>query len=429
MANWLKDLETAGFVCCILQNTASEDTKAFLADTLALSRDAIFESKYVDLRFFSEVLKERTETAHETMAESSSDPFGAGTFNFLSKRDRLCCVPYDSFNEVLSFLGEAASDPDVISIRQTLYRTGRESAVTDLLCRAAQNGKEVIVLMELRARYDEERNLENTKKLMASGAKVIFGRAGLKTHCKLLLVERKEQGGIRRYAHISTGNYNEFTAKTYTDVGLFTASTGICDDVLSLFEYAAGYGNKPDLYSLTASPFGLKEEFLRLIERERFNAGNGKAAEITAKINSLCDRDIIDALLSAAASGVKVTLIVRGICCFRPSRPGLNDNLTVLSVVGKQLEHSRIFRFRNGGNTEYYCSSADWMPRNFEGRIEVLFPIWDKSAQRKLESVLNRLSEGSIDTGQLTPTGEYIPTSGKTGSAQEDLTGLIGGMD
>ncbi|MBP5151462.1 MAG: RNA degradosome polyphosphate kinase, partial [Lachnospiraceae bacterium] len=275
----------------------------------------------------------------------------------------------------------------------------------------------------------EERNLENTKKLTAAGAKVLFGRAGIKTHCKLLLIERKEAGGIRRYAHISTGNYNEFTAKSYTDVGLFTASPGICDDVFSLFEYASGKGGFPDLYSLSASSGGLKEEFLRLIDRERTFAEAGKSAKITAKVNSLCDRDIIEALYRAAASGVKVTLIVRGICCLKLDDPRLKDNLTVCSVVGKQLEHSRIFRFENGGNPQIYCSSADWMPRNFEGRIEVLFPIWDKQGQRKLETVLNKLSAPGGDTRMLTGTGEYIYTDKNGASVQEELTGLLGGTD
>ncbi|MBP5152956.1 MAG: hypothetical protein ILP13_08605, partial [Lachnospiraceae bacterium] len=345
MEMWLKDLKNAPFVCCILKDTASSDTVDYLAKKLKLTKDSIFKSSFVDLGFVSELFrKESPEDTEKTLAVKGSVFRKTGAFSYISERDHICLLPYESFDCVTDLLREAASDPDVISIRQTLYRTGKDSKVTDLLCKAAKNGKDVTVLMELRARYDEERNLENTKKLTAAGAKVLFGRAGIKTHCKLLLIERKEAGGIRRYAHISTGNYNEFTAKSYTDVGLFTASPGICDDVFSLFEYASGKDEFHDLYSLSASPRGLKEEFLRLIDRERTFAEAGKSAKISAKVNSLCDRDFIEALYRAAASGVKVTLIVRGICCLKLDDPRLKDNLTVYSVVGKQLEHSRIFR-------------------------------------------------------------------------------------
>src|SRR6186713_1247936 len=302
----------------------------------------------------------------------------AGSTDLLAvirQKDVLLHHPFHSFGPVLDFLRGAAADPRVLAIKQTLYRTGNESPIVDALVAAAQSGKDVTVIVELRARFDEEANIELSNRLQEAGAHVMYGVVGYKTHAKLLLVVRREPGGIRRYCHLGTGNYHPRTARGYTDYGLFTCADEIGQDVHELFLQLTSLTQTPKLCCLLQSPFGLHEAVLAKIEREAELARAGKPARIIAKMNALVDPQSIEALYRASCAGVRVDLIVRGVCALRPGIPGVSENIRVRSVVGRFLEHSRVFYFENGGESEMFCASADWMERNFFRRVEVAFPI------------------------------------------------------
>jgi len=313
--------------------------------------------------------------------------------------------PFESFGPVVRFLEEAAEDPDVLAIKQTLYRVSGDSPVVRALQRAAENGKQVTVIVELKARFDEERNIAWARRLEESGAHVVYGIVGLKIHCKALLVIRREDGGIQRYLHLATGNYNDTTARLYTDIGLFVTDPDLCSDVAALFNVMTGYAEPPRWRSLAVAPFNLRERFLALIDREARLTSPHRPGNITAKMNSLVDAEIIDHLFAAARKGVEISLIVRGVCCLRPA-PNMR-NLRIVSVVDRYLEHSRIYRFANGGRTEYYMSSADWMPRNLDRRIETLFPVSNADVQRMLDEVLEAPLADRYRGRRLRSSGSY----------------------
>lgn len=313
----------------------------------------------------------------------------ADIFAVLRRGDVLMHHPYQSFEPVVDFIRQAAKDPDVLAIKQTLYRVSGNSPIIAALAQAADNGKQVSVLVELKARFDEENNIVWARKLEKAGCHVIYGLVGLKTHSKITLVVRKEEDGIRRYVHLGTGNYNDATAKLYTDVGLMTCQEAIGEDATAVFNMLSGYSEPLSWNKLTLAPLWLKDKFLYLIGREKKHALAGEPARIRAKMNSLCDRDIIEALYEASAAGVQIDLIVRGICCLKTGIEGVSERIHVRSIVGNFLEHSRIFIFENNGKPEVFCSSADWMPRNLERRVEILFPVEDETLQERLIHIVD----------------------------------------
>ncbi|MBQ8592599.1 MAG: RNA degradosome polyphosphate kinase [Lachnospiraceae bacterium] len=334
-------------------------------------------------------------------------PSDKNIFEQIRKSDILLHHPYQSFAPVVDFIRTAAKDPDVLAIKQTLYRVSGNSPIIAALAQAAENGKQVSVLVELKARFDEENNIVWAKMLEKAGCHVIYGLVGLKTHSKITLVVRREEDGIRRYVHLGTGNYNDATAKLYTDLGLLTCREDIGEDATAVFNMLSGYSEPLTWNKLSLAPLWLKDKFLYLIEREKEHAKVGEAAHIIAKMNSLCDEDIIAALYEASAAGVKIDLIVRGICSLKVGIPGVSENITVRSIVGNFLEHSRIFYFENGGREEIYLGSADWMPRNLERRVEILFPIERKELKEKVKHILDGQLKDTLKAHVLQPSGDY----------------------
>jgi polyphosphate kinase len=328
----------------------------------------------------------------------------------IARRDILLHHPYDSFDPVVRFLEEAAEDPNVLAIKQTLYRTSGDSPIARALTRAVENGKQVAVLVEIKARLDEANNIAWARRMEESGVHVVYGLIGLKTHCKVALVVRREGNGIRRYVHLGTGNYNPTTARQYTDVSLFTARQEIAEDVTALFNMLTGYSTAPQWKRLAVAPMGLQEKVLGLIHRETEKAKKGEPARIVAKMNSLVDASVIKALYAASQAGVRIDLLVRGICCLRPGVPGVSESIRVTSVVDRFLEHSRVFAFGEGPQTEVWMSSADWMPRNFLRRIETMFPVEDPVLrQRLLDEVLGVSLKDNMKARRLQRDGSYVP--------------------
>ncbi|MDO4333159.1 MAG: RNA degradosome polyphosphate kinase [Eubacteriales bacterium] len=343
-------------------------------------------------------------------------------FDVIRRGDVLLHHPYQTFEPVVDFIRQASKDPDVLAIKQTLYRVSGNSPIIAALAQAAENGKQVSVLVELKARFDEENNIVWARKLEKAGCHVIYGLVGLKTHSKITLVVRREEEGIRRYVHLGTGNYNDATAKLYTDVGLMTANEAIGEDATAVFNMLSGYSEPRSWNKLSLAPLWLKDRFLYLIEREKKHAQKGKTGRIVAKMNSLCDKDIIVALYEASQAGVQIELIVRGICCLKTGVPGVSENITVRSIVGNFLEHARIFYFENDGKPEYYCSSADWMPRNLERRVEILFPVEDPALQQKLEHILQGQLKDTMKAQILQSDGAYekVDRRGKENYCAQD---------
>jgi polyphosphate kinase len=296
-------------------------------------------------------------------------------FSVLDERDVLLHHPYDAYDPVVALLTQAADDPDVLAIKQTLYRASVGSPLIASLQRAAEGNKQVTVIVELTARFDEERNIRWARALEQAGAHVIYGVRGYKVHAKVCLIVRRTPQGLRRYVHLGTGNYNERTARVYTDFGLLTSSQTIAEDATAFLSALTGYSDPPRLKKLVMAPTGLRQRFLRLIDRERRRAETGQPAEIVAKMNSLIDEEIIEALYAASHAGVAIRLNVRGICALRPGVPGMSATIEVVSIVDRFLEHARIYYFLNGGDEDVYLSSADWMTRNLDKRVELLFPI------------------------------------------------------
>ena len=332
---------------------------------------------------------------------------GQNIFDEIRKGDILLHHPYQTFDPVVDFIRQAAVDPDVLAIKQTLYRVSGNSPIIASLAQAAENGKQVSVLVELKARFDEENNIVWARMLEKAGCHVIYGLVGLKTHSKITLVVRREEDGIRRYVHLGTGNYNDATAKLYTDVGMLTCEERIGEDATAVFNMLSGYSEPLFWNKLALAPLWLKDKFLHLIEREKNYALEGKNAHIIAKMNSLCDKDIIRALYEASAAGVKIELIVRGICCLKVGIPGVSENISVRSIVGNFLEHSRIFYFANDDHYEIYCGSADWMPRNLERRVEILFPVDRPELKEELLHILNSQLKDNVKASILQPDGSY----------------------
>ncbi|MEG1847803.1 MAG: RNA degradosome polyphosphate kinase [Lachnospiraceae bacterium] len=328
-------------------------------------------------------------------------------FAQIQKGDILLHHPYQTFQPVVEFIREAARDTRVLAIKQTLYRVSGNSPIIAALAQAAENGKQVSVLVELKARFDEENNIVWAKMLEKAGCHVIYGLVGLKTHSKITLVVRREEEGIKRYVHLGTGNYNDATAKLYTDMGLLTCNEAIGEDATAVFNMLSGYSEPLNWNKLSLAPLWLKDRFLYLIDREKKNAQNHIPSHMIAKMNSLCDRDVIEALYEAAAAGVKIELIVRGICCLRVGVPGTEHNITVRSIVGNFLEHSRIFYFENAGREEVYMGSADWMPRNLERRVEIMFPIEKPELRQQVLHILEGQLQDNVKAHVLTTKGTY----------------------
>lgn len=325
----------------------------------------------------------------------------------IAKRDVMVHHPYETFATVEHFIKLAATDPNVLAIKQTLYRVSSKSPIIAALAEAAENGKQVTVLMEVKARFDEENNIFMARKLEQAGCHVIYGIMGLKTHSKITLVVRREEEGIRRYVHVATGNYNGKTARIYTDVGILTANTLIGVDASAFFNLLSGYSDPPQWNKLAVAPLNLREKIYEKIEGETKQAKEGKKAVIVAKMNSLLDKDVIAKLYEASAAGVQIHLIVRGICVLRPGLPGISENIKVHSVVGRFLEHSRLFYFYNGGREDVYISSADWMPRNLNERVELMIPVEFQPHKERIKGILNLYFNDNVKAYEMNSDGTY----------------------
>lgn len=328
-------------------------------------------------------------------------------FTNIRKGDILLHHPYQTFEPVVEFVRQAAKDPDVLAIKQTLYRVSGHSPIVAALAEAAERGKQVSVLVELKARFDEENNINWAKKLEKAGCHVIYGLVGLKTHCKITLVVRREEDGIRRYVHLGTGNYNDSTAKLYTDCGLMTCHPQVGEDATAVFNMLSGYSEPPTWNKLALAPLWLRSRCIRMIKREAEHARAGKPARIMAKMNSLCDKEVIANLYEASCAGVKIELVVRGICCLKAGIPGLSENITVHSIVGNFLEHARILYVENDGSPEVYMGSADWMPRNLDKRVEIMFPVEDPELKKQVIHILQVQLEDNVKAHVLQPDGTY----------------------
>ena len=331
----------------------------------------------------------------------------ADMFSLIDGQDILLHHPYDAYDPVVALVSQAAEDPDVLAIKQTLYRANLNSRLIASLQRAAERHKQVTVLVELTARFDEERNIRWARALEEAGAHVIYGLRGYKTHAKLCLIVRRRPGGIRRYLHLGTGNYNEQTARVYTDFGLMTSSQPFVEDATALFTALTGYSDPPRLKKLIMAPTGLRARLLKLIHRERRRAEAGQPAEIVAKMNSLLDAEIIDALYSASAAGVRIRLNVRGICTLIPGAAGVSENIEVVSIVDRFLEHSRVYYFLNGGDEEVYLASADWMTRNLDRRIELMFPVESAENRARVVHALRMMFRDTVKARWLLADGSY----------------------
>lgn len=397
-----------------LEVEASVDKKLlrFLKDELKVAEEDIFQiSGPIDLTFLMKMYglsgcDSLRYEPYKPQRVPEIEP-GEDIFEAIRVGDILLHHPYETFDPVVDFIRQAASDPDVLAIKQTLYRVSGNSPIIASLAQAAENGKQVSVLVELKARFDEENNIVWAKKLEQAGCHVIYGLVGLKTHSKIALVVRREEDGIRRYVHLGTGNYNDSTAKLYTDCGIFTCNEAIGEDATAVFNMLSGYSEPLSWNELVLAPIWLRTRFMRLIARETKHAREGKPAKIVAKMNSLCDEGIIAALYEASAAGVEIELIVRGICCLKVGIPGISENIHVRSIVGNFLEHSRIFFFLNDGEAELYMGSADWMPRNLDRRVEILFPVLDDTLKEKVKHILDVELADNTKAHVLKPDGEY----------------------
>lgn len=334
-------------------------------------------------------------------------PDDSDLFAAIRENDILLHHPYESFDPVVKLVSDAADDPQVLAIKQTLYRVSGNSPIVAALARAAENGKQVTVLVELKARFDEENNILWARRLEKAGCHVIYGLVGLKTHAKIILIVRKEDNGIRRYLHLGTGNYNDSTAKLYTDLGLMTANDEFGSDASAFFNLLSGYSEPPVWNKLVMAPLGLREKIYALIDNEIAMVRSGRDGHIIAKMNSLIDQPVIQKLYEASAAGVHIDLIVRGICGLRTGIEGISDNITVRSIVGRQLEHSRIFWFANGGEEQLYLSSADWMPRNLNDRVELFFPVETEEHIRRIKALLDLYLRDNVGAHMMQSNGTY----------------------
>ncbi|NJM98805.1 MAG: polyphosphate kinase 1 [Phormidesmis sp. RL_2_1] len=343
---------------------------------------------------------------------------GETVFDLIRRRDRLVHHPYHAFSgTVQTFITQAANDPGVLAIKMTLYRTSGDSPIVNALVKAAENGKQVVALVELKARFDEENNINWARTLERSGVHVVYGLMGLKTHTKVALVVRREHETIRRYVHIGTGNYNPKTARLYTDLGLLSCRPDLGIDLTDLFNYLTGYSRQQSYQKLLIAPVSLRSPMTQLIRQEAELASNGKPGKITVKMNALVDQHMIEELYKASQAGVEIDLIIRGICCLRPGIPGISQNIRVISVIGRFLEHSRIFHFHNDGRDQYYIGSADWMPRNLDRRVEAMVPVEAPALQQELAELMQICLDDNRQAWEMQPDGTYIQRQPQKGEA------------
>jgi polyphosphate kinase len=395
-----------------VESSASDELLALLRDQLDVSPEEVYAVPGpLDLRVLVgptelpgfDALRDPPLQPASVLAEHEQ----SNVFEVLDRRDVLLHHPYDAYDPVIAFVSQAADDPDVLAIKQTLYRTSVGSPIIAALRRAAERNKQVTVLVELTARFDEERNIQWARALEQAGAHVIYGVRRYKTHAKICLIVRRTAHGLQRYVHLGTGNYNERTARVYTDFALMTSSPAIAQDATAFFSALTGYSDPPRLKKLTMAPTHLRPRFLKLIERERRRAEGGQSAEIVAKMNSLIDEEIIEALYAASQAGVAIRLNVRGMCALRPGVPGISETIEVISIVDRFLEHSRVYYFLNGGDEQVYLSSADWMSRNLDKRVELMFPIDDPGHKATVLSALRAMFRDNVKARCLRSDGTY----------------------
>ena len=410
-------------------NVTDDDIiRKFLKKNLSVDKSDIYEiSGPIDLTCFFKIIN-MPEFAH--LCNSPQPPQMPADlidcediFALASEQDILLHHPFESFEPIVKLVQDAANDPNVLAIKQTLYRVGGDSPIVAALARAAENGKQVTVLVELKARFDEENNITWAKRLEKAGCHVIYGLVGLKTHSKIILIVRKEGGGIKRYVHMGTGNYNETTAKLYTDIGIITSNGQIGADASAFFNVLSGYSEPPLLDRLTMAPIGLREKIYELIDNEIENVQKGSSGHIIAKMNSLIDRDMILKLYEASSKGVKIDLIVRGICGLIAGKEDVGDNICVRSIVGRYLEHTRIFYFLNDGDEQIYLSSADWMERNLNDRVELMFPVERAEHIERIKEILDIYLKDNVKAYIMLSNGSYRRYSGRVPRicAQEEL--------
>lgn len=392
--------------------TNNNRIKRFLEENLDVTEMEVYEIngpldptcffKFIGMKGMWPWLYEPFVPQHPLELPDDSDLFAA-----IRENDILLHHPYESFDPVVKLVSDAADDPQVLAIKQTLYRVSGNSPIVAALARAAENGKQVTVLVELKARFDEENNILWARRLEKAGCHVIYGLVGLKTHAKIILIVRKEDNGIKRYLHLGTGNYNDSTAKLYTDLGLMTANDEFGSDASAFFNLLSGYSEPPVWNKLVMAPLGLREKIYALIDNEIAMVRSGREGHIIAKMNSLIDQPVIQKLYEASAAGVHIDLIVRGICGLRTGIEGISDNITVRSIVGRQLEHSRIFWFANGGEEQLYLSSADWMPRNLNDRVELFFPVETEEHIHRIKALLDLYLRDNVGAHMMQSNGSY----------------------
>ena len=398
----------------VSKNNYDESILSYLLNELEIHEKDVYKiAGPLDLTFlfslYGELSKYKEHLVYEALIPRPPKDLGfeEDVFEKASEQDILLHHPYESFEPVIDFVSNAADDPEVLAIKQTLYRVSGDSPIIEALMRAAANGKQVMVLVELKARFDEENNVQWAKELEKAGCHVIFGITHLKTHSKITLVVRQKHGTIERFVHLGTGNYNDATAKVYTDFGLITANREIGEDATNFFNYLSGYMEKPEFHHLSVAPFDIRQKLMELIDDEiHFHKqfGNG---HIIAKMNSLTDKKLMIKLYEASQAGVKIDLIVRGICCLRPGIPGISENIRVRSIVGRFLEHSRIYYFHHNGEEKVYLSSADMMTRNMDRRIEILFPIFAENLKERLKKILTILLSDNVKAREQDAEGNY----------------------
>ena len=405
-------------------NSTSDELTSYLMEKLELSNDDVYKidqiinpNDLMELRGVDDADKMSFEPwEHFYPADLPEDePY----WDTLKIRDKILHVPYECYDPVVKFISDAADDDNVLAIKMTLYRTGRDSPIIDALERAAQRGKQVTVLVELKARFDEERNIAWANELEQAGVTVIYGLKNLKVHAKILMVIRRESDTIRRYVHLATGNYNPKTAKLYSDISLFTSNPQIANDATLFFNLVTGYSTIQKMNCLGMAPVTIKSRILNMIQREIERSTSEQPGLIIAKMNSLTHKEVISALYKASQAGVKVLLNIRGICMLVPGVPGLSENIKVVSIVDRYLEHSRIFYFQNAGNPELYCSSADWMSRNLDRRIELMFPILEKAAFDDVKSILDSYFADNTNAMELKQNGSWEPVSQESDSTEK----------
>ena len=419
MENLLKEIEISlrkrkrgASVRLEILKTRNQSIKKFLAENLDLTEQAIYEiNGPLDVTCFFKFIKllnePKWEFEHFVPQKPLELPKLDNLFDRIREHDILFHHPYESFEAVIKLVSDAANDPNVLAIKQTLYRVSGNSPIVGALAKAAENGKQVTVLVELKARFDEENNIIWARRLEKAGCHVIYGLMGLKTHAKIILIVRKEPDGIKRYVHLGTGNYNDNTAKLYTDIGLMTANDQFGSDASAFFNLLSGYSDPPVWNKLVMAPLGLRQKLYELIDNEITQVKKGHEGHIIAKMNSLIDKEITKKLYEASMGGVKIELIVRGICGLKPGLPGISENITVRSIVGRQLEHSRIFYFANGGSEQVYLSSADWMPRNLNERVELFFPVESARHIKRIKGILELVLKDNVGAHILQSNGSY----------------------